>query len=69
MKDVRFIWGLPKEDSFMKLKGLITLAPSSYSLMMISQSQSGIATGTALSQQSRTDHTWHPLMFLSKALM
>jgi hypothetical protein len=27
MKDVRFIWGLPQEDSFMKLKELITSAP------------------------------------------
>jgi hypothetical protein len=27
MKDIRFIWGLPQEDSFMKLKELITLAP------------------------------------------
>jgi hypothetical protein len=27
MKDVRFIWGLPQEDSFMKLKELVTLAP------------------------------------------
>jgi hypothetical protein len=26
MKDVRFIWGLPQEDSFMKLKELITLS-------------------------------------------
>jgi hypothetical protein len=26
MKDVRFIWGLPQEDSFMKLKELITSA-------------------------------------------
>jgi hypothetical protein len=25
MKDVRFIWGLPQEDSFMKLKELITV--------------------------------------------
>jgi hypothetical protein len=24
MKDVRFIWGLPQEDSFMKLKELVT---------------------------------------------
>jgi hypothetical protein len=23
MKDVRFIWGLPQEDSFMKLKELV----------------------------------------------
>jgi hypothetical protein len=27
MKDVRFIWGLPQEDSFMKLKKLVTSAP------------------------------------------
>jgi hypothetical protein len=27
MKDIRFIWGLPQEDSFMKLKELITSAP------------------------------------------
>jgi hypothetical protein len=27
MKDVRFIWGKPQEDSFMKLKELATSAP------------------------------------------
>jgi hypothetical protein len=27
MKDIRFIWGLPQEDSFMNLKELMTLAP------------------------------------------
>jgi hypothetical protein len=27
MKNVRFIWGLPQEDSFMKLKELVTSAP------------------------------------------
>jgi hypothetical protein len=27
MKDVRFNWSLPQEDSFMKLKELVTLAP------------------------------------------
>jgi hypothetical protein len=27
MKDVRFIWGFPQEDSFMKLKQLVTSAP------------------------------------------
>jgi hypothetical protein len=26
MKDIRFIWGLPQEDSFMKHKELVTLA-------------------------------------------
>jgi hypothetical protein len=30
MKDVRFIWGLPQEDSFMKLKELVT-SPLSWS--------------------------------------
>jgi hypothetical protein len=27
MKDVGFIWGLPQEDSFIKLKELITSSP------------------------------------------
>jgi hypothetical protein len=27
MKDVRFIWGSPQEDCFMKLKELVTSAP------------------------------------------
>jgi hypothetical protein len=27
IKDIRFNWGLPKEDSFIKPKELITLAP------------------------------------------
>jgi hypothetical protein len=27
MKDIMFIWGLPQEDSFMKLKELVTSAP------------------------------------------
>jgi hypothetical protein len=27
MKDIRFIWGLPQEDSFMKLKELVTSSP------------------------------------------
>jgi hypothetical protein len=27
MKDVRFNWGLPQEDFFMKLKELVTSAP------------------------------------------
>jgi hypothetical protein len=26
MKDIRFIWGSPQEDSFMKLKELVTSA-------------------------------------------
>jgi hypothetical protein len=27
MKDVRFIWGLPQEDSFMKFKELVDTTP------------------------------------------
>jgi hypothetical protein len=27
LTDTRFIWGLPQEDSFMKLKELVTSAP------------------------------------------
>jgi hypothetical protein len=27
MKDVRFIWGLPQEDAFVMLKGLVTSTP------------------------------------------
>jgi hypothetical protein len=27
MKDIRFIWGLPHKDFFMKLKEPITVAP------------------------------------------
>jgi hypothetical protein len=27
MKDIRLIWGLPQEDSFIKLKELVTSAP------------------------------------------
>jgi hypothetical protein len=33
MKDIRFIWDLPQEDSFMKLKELVTSAQSSSSQM------------------------------------
>jgi hypothetical protein len=31
MKDVRFIWGLPQEDSFIKLKELVT----SYTVLVL----------------------------------
>jgi hypothetical protein len=54
MKDVRFIWGLPQEDSFMKLKELITSAPalilSNNDLpFRLEANSSGIATGAVLS--------------------
>jgi hypothetical protein len=73
MKDVRFIWGLPQEDSFMKLKELITLAPvlvlpNDNLLFRLVADGSGIATGAVLSQQQVDDNAWHPVAFLSKAL-
>jgi hypothetical protein len=73
MKDVRFIWGLPQEDSFMKLKELITLAPvlilpNDDLPFRLEADGFGIATGAVLSQQNVDDNAWHPIAFLSKAL-
>jgi hypothetical protein len=73
MKDVRFIWGLPQEDSFMKLKELVTSAPvlvlpNDNLPFRLEADSSGIATGAVLSQQQVDDNTWHPVTFLSKAL-
>jgi hypothetical protein len=73
IKDVRFIWGLPQEDSFMKLKELISLAPvlilpNNDLPFRLEADGSGIATGAVLSQQNVDDNAWHPVAFLSKAL-
>jgi hypothetical protein len=73
MKDVRFIWGLPQEDSFMKLKELVTSAPvlvlpNDNLLFRLEADSSGIATSMVLSQQQVDDNAWHPVTFLSKAL-
>jgi hypothetical protein len=73
MEDVRFIWGLPQEDSFMKLKELITSAPvlvlpNDDLLFRLEADGSGIATGAVLSQQQVDDNAWHPVAFLSKVL-
>jgi hypothetical protein len=73
MKDVRFIWGLPQEDSFMKLKELVTSAPvlvlpNDDLPFRLEADGSGIATGAVLSQQNVDDKSWHPVAFLSKAL-
>jgi hypothetical protein len=73
MKDVRFIWGLPQEDSFMKLKELVTLAPvlalpNNNLPFRIEADSSGIATGAVLSQQQVDNNAWHPVAFLSKTL-
>jgi hypothetical protein len=73
MKDVRFIWGLPQEDSFMKLKELITSAPvlvlpDDNLLFRLKANSSSIAMDAVLSQQNINDKVWHPVTFLSKAL-
>jgi hypothetical protein len=73
MKDVRFIWGLPQEDSFMKLKELITLAPvlilpNNDLPFRLEADCSSIATGAVLSQQQVNNNAWHPVAFLLKAL-
>jgi hypothetical protein len=73
MKDVRFIWGLPQEDSFMKLKELVTSAPvlilpdDDLPFRLVANG-SGITTGVVLLQQKANDNAWHPVAFLSKAL-
>jgi hypothetical protein len=73
MKDVRFIWGLPQEDSFMKLKKLVTSAPvlalpNDDLPFRLEGDGSGIVTGAVLSQQDVDNNSWHPVAFLSKAL-
>jgi hypothetical protein len=68
MKDVRFIWGPPQEDSFMKLKELVTSARPCPPKRRLTADGSGIATGVVLSQQNVDDKSWHPVAFLSKAL-
>jgi hypothetical protein len=73
MKDIRFIWGLPQEDSFMKLKELITSAPvlvlpNDKLLLRLEADSPCIATGVVLSQQQVDDNVWHPIAFLSTAL-
>jgi hypothetical protein len=72
MKDIRFIWGLPQEDSFMKLKELVTSAlvlvlPDNNLPFRLEADGSGIATGAVLSQQNVDNKSWHPIT-LSKAL-
>jgi hypothetical protein len=73
MKDVTFIWGSPQEDSFMKLKELVTSAPvlvlpNNDLPFRLEADGSSIATGAVLSQQQVDNNAWHPVAFLSKAL-
>jgi hypothetical protein len=64
---------LPQEDSFMKLKELITSAPvlvlpNDDLPFRLEADGSSIATGAVISQQQVDDNAWHPVAFLSKAL-
>jgi hypothetical protein len=73
MKDVRFIWGLPQENSFMKLKELVTSAPvlilpNDDLPFRLEADSSSIATGAVLSQQQVDDNAWHPVAFLPNEL-
>jgi hypothetical protein len=66
MKDIRFIWGLPQEDSFMKLKELVTSAPvlvlpNNNLPFRLEANGSSITTGAVLSQQQVDDNAWHPV--------
>jgi hypothetical protein len=61
MKDVRFIWGSPQEDSFMKLKELMTSAPvlvlpNNNLLFRLEADGSSITTSEVLSQQQVDDN-------------
>jgi hypothetical protein len=73
MKDIRFIWGLPQEDSFMKLKELVTSAPvlvlpNDDLPFRLEANSSSITTSAVLSQQQVDDNAWHLVAFLSKVL-
>jgi hypothetical protein len=59
MKDVRFIWGLPQEDSFMKLKELVTSAP-----VLVLPNDNLLFRLEA----DGDNNAWHPVAFLTKVL-
>jgi hypothetical protein len=69
MMDIRFICGLPQEDSFMKLKELITLAPvlvlpDDNLPFHLEANGSGIANGAVLFQESCKGNAWHSIAYL-----
>jgi hypothetical protein len=73
MKDIRFIWGLPQEDFFTKLKELVTSAPvlilpNDDLPFRLEADGSSIATGAVLSQQQVNDNAWHPIAFVRATL-
>jgi hypothetical protein len=65
MKDIRFIWGLPQEDSFMKLKKFVTSAPvlvlpNDDLPFRLEADGSGITMSAVLSQQNVDDNACTP---------
>ena len=72
-KDVRFAWGNCKQDTFDRLKELVTLAPvlalpDSECPYRMEADGSRVTMGAVLSQLSPEDDKWHPVAFLSKSL-
>ena len=72
-KDVRFMWGNHEQDTFDRLKELVTLASvlallDSECLYRVEADGSGVTMGAILSQLSPEGDKWHPVAFLSKSL-
>jgi hypothetical protein len=64
---------LHQEDSFMKLKELITsspvlVLPNDNLPFRLEADSSSITTGAVPSQQQVDNNAWHPVAFLSKVL-
>jgi hypothetical protein len=69
MKDVMFIWGLPQEDSCMKLKELVTSAPSQTMTYHSDLRLMALASLQVQYSRNSLSMTMHgPVTFLSKAL-
>jgi len=72
-KDIRFMWGNREQDTFNRLKELVTSAPvlalpDNERPYRVEADGSRVTTGAVLSQLSPEDDKWHPVVFLSKSL-
>ena len=72
-KGVDWKWGPPEQESFEKLKELITTAPlltfpDDSQMYCVESNALDVATGATISQQSLEDGMWHPIAFFSKSL-
>ena len=71
-KGVNWKWGPPEQESFDKLKELITTTPvlafpDDSRMYRVEADASDVATGVTISQQSPEDGMWHPIAFFSKS--